>query len=232
MKQLLILSLLILSSPLIAQNDFVVISSGDTIYGKITFPISDNFVENISVKGRSGTRKIGANFIQHCRYKQDDYKSILHDGRYRIMKVIEPGYLSYLTFRPDGEYEFSTKFLYKITGEAMQVSSIGFRGFITNFLEECPQITQAVEDKKYGLKNLDELVAAYNSLCLREVRQDVISTNISLSELSELQSTLAQVLSRLENEEQIPDRLKESLKKFTDRDVNLALKELLDSLDK
>lgn len=201
----------------LAQNDFVAINNGDTIYGKVMFDLPESLTESVTIKNDDGKQSFKSNRIVLVQAKGKTYRSIRYANKYRLMQEVIPGYLSLFKYRDSG-FEFSTNFLYKATGEGIATSSISFKRSIANFLSECPKLSSAIADKVYGFRDIKEVVARYNSTCIKEVSQS--STKVDLRELQHL---LDDILSRQEKGEPVPDYLKTAVKEYAEKDLRKAL---------
>ena len=88
-----------------------------------------------------------------------------------FMKLLQPGYLSLYAYQPEDQTRFDGLFLKKMDGESMVVPNLGFKKYISRFLEDCPQVAQKVKDGELGKKELTELVDAYNGCIDRRTDQ-------------------------------------------------------------
>ncbi len=231
MKKLVVILLFITNSAF-AQDDFVVIAGGDTLYGKVTFPPPQNLYETVSVKTSDGTEEIRSNRMVFSRAKGENYRSVNYGGKFRIMKEEEPGFLTYYTYRLDNDYTFGARYLYKVSGEGMEVSSLTFRKKLAGFLEECSELSTAIRNKEYSFKQLEEVVNRYNTSCITYdgANYSVEGERKSFNNLAQLQEVLDEILSKLEDGKPIPDELLEQLDQLTQTDVNSSLKELLETV--
>ncbi|MEQ9404867.1 MAG: hypothetical protein RIM99_14845 [Cyclobacteriaceae bacterium] len=212
-----------------AQNNLVVLNTGDSIYGKVSFLRPTKYSEKIVIKNDDGNQEVSANIIVRIQVKANVYKSIIQNNKYTIMQEVIPGYLGLYKFRPEDGHEFSTSFLYKATGEGMAISPIGFRRPLAEFIEECDDLSDAVTEKKYGFKDLNDVVTAYNSNCIRNtsVSSTPSEPSVNYADLSELQSLLKDVLTKVDNNEPIPEYLKKAVDDYTKKDINGMLNDLL-----
>ena len=107
-------------------------------------------------------------------FKTDEatYKIIKFSNKYRIMKEVVSGYLGLYRFRTDNNYDFSSRLLYKLTNEAIEVPNLTFKKAVSGFVSECPAVQVGVKDKTYKASNLEEMIAAFNN-CLNDKPQVV-----------------------------------------------------------
>lgn len=214
-----------------AQSDYLVNNLNDTIYGKITFPKSDG-VEKLLIKNEDGKDELSVGKVLFASVKGESYRRIRIGDQYKMMKVEVSGFLSFLRFRNEGEFEFSGNYLLKKSGESIAVTSIGFRKKAAKFLVECQQLVEELEAKKYSYRQIDEVVSRYNQLCVQpQETVDTTQQTMSFEDLSEFQSALKEVLTKLENNEPIPEYLKDVIAKFANLDMNERMKELLEAIN-
>ena len=160
-------SLLFFSGLVKAQTDEVYLTSGDTLIGKIDILLPADYYEEIMVKTGNEKRRIKS--FQMLGFKAVDnvYKIIKFGEKYRIMEEIISGYLGLYRFRTDNNYDFGSRFLYKVTNEGMEVPNITFKKAVANFVSECPSVQAEVKNKTYKVSNIEEMIRAFNN-CINE----------------------------------------------------------------
>lgn len=223
---LLILTALCGSSISAHAQDYLVTTTQDTLRGKVSILIPGKYSEQITIRTNKGQDlTLVAQQITYAWVSGQMYRTIKYGEKYRIMQVIEPGYLGLYAFRFQENYSFGMMFLYKVTGEGMEIPTFNFRSNVSDFLEECTLITFGLEQKKYTKSNLPQLVKDYNSLCVDVKEVPVLS--LTNTEMAELMSDIRQ---RMEANQTVPEymikALEESNQATPDKEATSLLKEL------
>lgn len=220
-----------------AQDDYIITTQNDTIYGEVTLPLPSTHDEPMRIKTDDGTQQYSASQIRVSRMEGDIYKPIRLGTKYRMMKEVLPGYLGLYEFRPDESYQFGSRYLHKITNEGTEISALFFRNSMAKFLSECETITEGLENKKYSLRNIEELVMDYNRICIDSPGQEekivpkASNADHSLEELKELSTLLSDIIQKLENGDPVPGYLKAALKAYADKDTDSMITSLLEQLE-
>lgn len=255
MKRCSIVVLLFFTLQGYAQTDYVITTQQDTIHGKIEILLPADTHEEISIQTDGENRKLKA--FQFIEFTKDStlYRAVKLTNLYRIMKVEKDGYLSLLTFRPDGNYTFGAKYLQKKTGEGIEVPTLLFKKVMMDFLRDCNEVAEKIDDKTYKKNDLDEIVSAYNK-CISGQTQALYSDipkqetmkspaskkleqlrdklkDVDQSQVADLQVLLRDIAQKLAKGEDVPSymisALKEQSTKVTSlRDEISELAELLD----
>ena len=167
MKTYLLLILLISFAPFTTMGQqYYIKTNGDTIYGKVNLnPIFDNS-RSIRFISNSGEKiDLKPHWAKEVFYKQDMiFKPVIHNNQRLFMAVISDGTpLSAYTY----VYELSNKMersrILSKNGETLVINKFNFKNQMIKFLEDCPEIVSGLEEKKYRLKFLGEMVGAYNN---------------------------------------------------------------------
>lgn len=231
MKHFFLITILFISSGVYGQNDFLVTNSRDTIYGKVTFPTPKG-TEKVMLKNDDGNQEFTVGKIFSAMVKGTEYRKIWVVDKFKIAKVEISGFLSMLKFRNEGEYEFSTYYLIKQSGESLQVSALVFRRKMAQFLGDCNELADAINKKEYNFRQINQVVERYNADCtnidVSEVKADV---GEEFGDLAELQAALEEVLTKLGQNEEIPGYLRNVLVKYSDKDVNALIDKLLKKIE-
>lgn len=209
-------------------------TNADTLFGDIQFTGSSSVFESVKIKVDGKFQTFKSYQIASCQVDGTAYQAIRHNGKHRIMKVVVPGYLSYFRFRDEDSFEFGSHFLAKKNQEGLEVSAIGFKKRVSEYLSDCPEIERAVINKEYKFLAIKKLVADYNQQCTSDSK--IFSTSDSedepkFQELKELQFALSEVFNKKSNNEPIPTAIKKKLEALSEKDLASKLDELLKSLD-
>lgn len=150
----------VLRLPLVNGQDFVVTTQGDTLKGKIKlFSIGPD--KKVVIKGEKKTT-IPILKTRSASIKGDTYQPVRSSGGYQFMKVIKPGYLTLYSYQAENQTGFDTQFLQKIDGSSLDVPNLGFKKMMTNFLSDCPSVSERIDDGELGKPDLHKIVDAYN----------------------------------------------------------------------
>ena len=164
-----------------------------------------------------------------------------------FMKLLKSGYLSLYAFQPENQTRFDGLFLRKLDGEGMTVPNLGFKKYLSRFVEDCPEISEQVKAGEYSKKDITEVIDRYNACVANRtvdhqqviaVRQEqntqldaweALEEEVRKKEFAEKDNALemiTEIQKKIQRRESIPNFLVEGLKSSL-RDTGLA-----DQLDK
>ena len=146
------------------SQDYVVTTKNDTLRGEVRI-LSYDLIDQVQVK--QGGKKIQFTAIQvlSVLIGKDQFNPVQADGRYRMMKLLKPGFLSLYMARTPNTNVFQIEYFVKRDGSSLEVPNLGFRKTVASFLKDCSSMEERIESGELGKKNLDLLVGEYN-LCL------------------------------------------------------------------
>src|SRR5690606_18062580 len=82
------------------------------------------------------------------------------------MKLLKPGYLSLYAYQLPNQTRFDGLFLKKMDGDYLAVPNLGFKKYMSRFLEDCPTVVAMLEEGDLDKKNIEAIVDTYNE-CVR-----------------------------------------------------------------
>lgn len=243
------------------SQDYLVTLQRDTLTGDIDILLPDALSESIVINSEGEKTRYKAYQFITAYIDSSFYRPAKLGDKYRLMKVVKDGYLSLMLFRPDNSYEFGSQYLLKKTLEGLEISNIGFRKRVTDFLQECPELVAKIDEKVYKKADLQTIVEAYNACLVNkteeryveaedehqpdaELTKDVVikaQTTIGLidaikskisDDQSELQTLLADIKTKLTNEQPVPGYLIGALKEQTQDmvDIQEDVQQLIDQI--
>lgn len=163
------LQILIASTGVQAQ-DFLVTLTGDTIFGELK-PLTYGYKKKVIIVNNEREKTTFSIFNIRCfRYNNETYVPQKGTNGYAFMKVIRSGYLSLYAFQKENQVLYDGQYLAKKDGSGMEVPNLGFKKHVSRFLEDCPQVSEAVAEGTYTRKDIEEIVEAYNA-CIDERTQ-------------------------------------------------------------
>lgn len=167
----LLLSLIVLCSFAANAQDYVVTIQKDTLYGEVEVLLPDEFYEEVSISVNGDKQRIKSYQLLEVFSDSSIYHPAKIQNKYRLLKLIEGGYLSLYLYRADQTYDFNTYYLLKSTTEGMIVPNISFRKRVTEFLSDCDEVVTKLDDKTYKKNDLVEIIKDYN-ICLEKYTQN------------------------------------------------------------
>lgn len=151
------------------QHYFVKLN-GDTIYGKAHInPILDNSRSIRFVTDAGEKLELKPHLTRTVYYSEKHlFEPVIYQQQRLFMILMEGGPLSaYRYISKDGSSSQVSRVLSK-NGEAIEVNKFNFKNQMTDFLGDCPEIITGLEEKRYRIKNLVEMVRAYNNCFISE----------------------------------------------------------------
>lgn len=164
-KTVLSLCILLLFSGLSFAQDTLVKVNGETLEGRVNIATNSLNREYISIK--IGRKKTKLNLLEVREIKMangDVIKPVSFNGSIKFGKELISGYLSHYRVTPDNSPEkFSADLLYKMDGTHVLLGGkMGFRSVTRDFLGDCTQIAESIQNKKYQRNDINSLVNDYN----------------------------------------------------------------------
>lgn len=214
-------------------QDYLLTNRGDSIAGEI-HPLLYGPQKKVQVTSADKEKTTYSLFdIREYSLDGEIFRPVKADNGYVFMKLVQPGYLSVYAFQQENQSRFDGLFLKKMDGAQMVVPNLGFKKYVSQFLEDCPAVVQKIKDGELGKKNLTELVSYYNT-CVSErtvdhkqeiARIDDENQKISVwdsleekvkardfAEKTNALEMIGEIKNKIRQEERIPNFLIEGLK--------------------
>jgi hypothetical protein len=225
-----------------AQQDFLVTLKGDTLYGTVfcTWIGQSQRIEYSTGKKKQFFTPVQ---IRHFRSGNENYFPVRTANGYQIMKLLKPGYLSLYAFQLENQVSWDGLYLLKKDGTGMEYSGLLFKKRVSKFLEDCPVVSQQVEEKELKRSDLDEIIDLYNQ-CIEQRTQEQTTTSQMLLRWEELEQKIMakpdfegrtdaldmirEIKRKVDNKEPVPKFLRESLRTLLKPHADLS--ELLEQL--
>lgn len=154
--------LMMVSASSIAQ-DYVLTARGDSLTGQVK-PMLFGPEKKVYLVGPDKDKKSFSIFeVRAFSHDGNIYHPVKGEQGYVFMRLLHPGYLSLYAYQPENQTRFDGLFLKKIDGDDLIVPNLGFRKYVSAFLEDCPDVATRVKEGDLGKKNLRDLIDAYNA---------------------------------------------------------------------
>jgi ribosomal protein L14E/L6E/L27E len=249
---ILLFALMMLAYQCASAQDYILTARGDSVTGEVK-PLLHGPNKKVELMSADDEKTSYSIFeVRAFSHEGDIYHPIKGDQGYVFMKLIQPGYLSLYAYQPENQTRFDGLFLKKMDGENMVVPNLGFRKYMSRFLEDCLQVAEKVKTGELGKKNLTDLIDAYNACIDRRTithdeiiasRQeqaakisawDSLEEKILQKDFSERNNALemiGEIRKKIQREEKIPNFLIEALKNSLKdtgltAEVELAIEEI------
>lgn len=226
--------LLFISHQMVAQNDFVVTLSGDTVHGNASIVKAGKF-DIVQLADDSKKTKYTAMETKVIQIDNNLYHPVPLGGNIYFMKLLRTGFLSLYGYKIENQTTYEGRLLRKATGDIFDVPIIKFRSSIISFIKDCDSAAQVVKTHRLKRENLEEIVIEYNR-CMGEVfRQRNTDNQLSITKeekksklddfrkliestqldgKSEVMVLLSDMVSKIESGEPIPAYQKNALKDY------------------
>lgn len=236
----------------VGAQDYVLTTRGDSLTGEVR-PLLYGPQKKVQITAPGKEKNTLILFeVREFASNGEVYHPVKGESGYTFMQLIEPGYLTLYAYQLENQTRFDGRFLRKLDGADLVVPNLGFKKYISQFLEDCPKVVERVQAGELGKKNLNELVIAYNAcvndrtidhrkvLTTQKEQTNIINAWTSLeeriramefSEKTNALEMIAEIRKKIQTRERIPNFLIEGLKnslKDTGLDANLeqAIKEI------
>lgn len=249
---ILLFVLLMLIYQCATAQDYVLTTKGDSLTGEVK-PLLYGPEKRVQVFSADKEKSSFTIFqVRAFSSNGEVYHPVKGDNGYVFMKLLQPGYLSLYGYQMENQTRFDGLYLKKIDGDGMSVPNLGFKKYISQFMEDCPDVVASVRDGQYTKKNVNELVTAYNN-CVdsRTVDHDKViaerqERTVKINAWESLQEKVAEkdfpeknnalemiteIRKKIERRESIPNFLIEGLKNSLkdtglDTDLQQALSQI------
>ena len=159
------LLLTVLLSSFSNAQAYLITAEGDSISGKISILENSKGNEYIRLKGDNGKQTFEILEVKKMVDKRGNkIVPILVEGKYRFGQVVVEGYVTKYLYTPEDESQkFNGEVLIKLDGSVLIVpGAFGFRGLMSEYMKECPNVAQDITNKNYKVYEVDKIVADFN----------------------------------------------------------------------
>lgn len=214
-------------------QDYILTTKGDSLTGEIK-PLLYGPEKKVQLVSADKNKTVLSLFeVREYSYEGDIFHPVKGETGYVFMKLIQPGYLSLYAFQPENQVRFDNLLLRKIDGGQTVVPNMGFKKYISKFLEDCPAVSERIKEGELTRRNLSEVVDAYNAcIASRTVNhQEVITQRqdqkVRITNWDSLEKAIegkdfpeknnalemiSEIRNKIERQEKIPNFLVEGLK--------------------
>lgn len=235
-----------------SAQDYIITTRGDSLTGEVR-PLLFGPEKKVQLITEDNGKTTYSLFdIRSFSSGDDIYHPVRGERGYVFMKLLEPGYLSLYAFQMENQTRFDGLMLKKMDGASIVVPNLGFKKHVSQFLEDCPDVSGQVREGELGKKNLKEMIRAYN-VCVddRSIDHDKIlagqreqtekisawvslEEKVKTKEFGEKNNALemiAEIRKKIQREENIPNFLVEGLRNSLEgtglsEELNEAIAEL------
>lgn len=145
------------------QEDFVVLTKGDTLKGKVKY-LNYGIEEKVQITTSDNKKNIFS-ILQTLSFSMNNevYNPVRTVQGYTFMKLLKSGYLSLYAYQLPDQIKWDGRYLLKKDGAGLDVPNINFKKNMSRYLSDCPTGAEKVETKELKKSNLDEIVDQYNA---------------------------------------------------------------------
>ena len=222
-------------------QDYVITSKGDSIPGQVK-PLMFGVDKKVQVTDESKKKQTFAIFqIKSYRFKGDVYQPVKGPDGYTFMKVVKSGYLSLYYYQLPNQVTYDGTFMQKMDGKGIDVPNLGFKKAMKNFLKECQDVADRIDEGSLSKKNLNDIVDEYN-LCITgrtASKQKIVAAKVEQQKVINVWDVLEQkvksqadfdgkqnaidmiqeIKGKISRSEKIPNFLVEGLKSSLSQDI-------------
>ncbi|WP_339607062.1 hypothetical protein [uncultured Roseivirga sp.] len=193
-RYLSIFTLSILSFSATGQ-DILTKLSGETITGDVKLLANSDGMPYAIVKNGKDKEKVELFSIKNISLPEIGLvKPIKVGEQYRFGLLEIEGYLSVYKYSTSNRMDdFGTTALQKFGGSTFVLPGIvGFRKLLSDYLSDCPEVSDKIDEKELKRNDIDQIVNDYNA-CIalkNSIEQNPISYNTNVSNISESKQTM------------------------------------------
>lgn len=230
---ILLFVLLMLFFKSVGAQDYVVTSRGDSLTGEVK-PLFYGPEKKVQLTGADDEKNTYSLFqVREFSHDGETYHPVKGEMGYVFMKLLHPGYLSLYAYQLENQTRFDGLFLKKRDGDQMAVPNLGFKKYMSKFLEDCPSVAERIKSGELNKKDLPGLIQAYNGCVdnrttnhekviagrqeqsLKTGAWDDLEKKVREREFSEKSNALemiAEIRKKIQRRERIPNFLTEGLR--------------------
>ena len=215
-----------------AQDDFLVTLEKDTIRGKLGF-LRKSYYDAVELKNEDGKRTFKSYQIQSAYSRGETYIPITFKNRRVIGKLIEQGNLSHYQIMTEETNGFGSGVLIKEDGSFLQISTLGLRKRLIEFINSCPTLVDKIENKEISASNLSEVISFYNGECTSSSTssEEVIQESNDANQLKEFAQLIIDIQKKMDAGETVPSYMINALKSTDVQSMHEDLKDLIKKLE-
>lgn len=143
-------------------QDYLVLSTGDTLRGTVK-PLPSDKLDQVQVTINKKKKVYKATQVRTMYFKGEIYNPYGLETSIRFMKLLKPGYLSLYAFRMDNQNTYDGRYLVRKDGQSMEVPNLAFKKSMITFLEDSPEVASKVKSGKYGRNDLNQIIDEFNA---------------------------------------------------------------------
>lgn len=231
------------------QQDFVVLTKGDTLKGKVKY-LNYGVEKKVQITS-SDTKKTVYSILQTLAFGMDNdvYQPVRITQGYVYMKVLKSGYLSLYAYQLPNQSTWDGRYLLKKDGTGLEIPNIGFKKNMTKYLSECPTVSEKIESGELGKSKIEDIIIQFNAcidlntnhqnLTIEREKEQATKLSVwnqletSLINGSDFEDKAAaleminEIKIKLQREEKVPGFLVEGLKESL-KDQEPPIKEILE----
>lgn len=189
----------VISVSVFAQSDYLVTTKGDTVYGKISInavgPNDKEMFKTIfdRLKIVSEGKKASYTAVQVRSFIMDKnlYEPVRQENAYRFMRPIKGGYLSLYAYATSSTGSWEGRFLYKKTGQGIEVPHVAFKKMMSKFLADDPKLSERIETRELKLGDLEKIIDEYNAFASSKTPEQLKGRAEAIASLNSFAEKLA-----------------------------------------
>jgi len=238
-----------------AQSDYIVLTLGDSLKGKVAF-LNYGIDQKVQFTDENKKRTVYTmKQVKAFQYNDEIYHLVKLNDRYSYLKLITSGYLSLYAFQLDNQQNWDGRYLFKRDGKGMEVPNIGFKKKMGEFVADCDELSMEISGGELGRNDLLDILKKYNS-CIDQrtaligmtQQQKIVSAekantwneletktkaSDSLNDKEAVLEMIGEARSKTEKGEKIPKFLIDGLKRAFEGNLELEnlLTEILKEID-
>ncbi|HQQ98856.1 MAG TPA: hypothetical protein PLX35_16405 [Cyclobacteriaceae bacterium] len=145
-------------------QDIVVTAKGDSLTGKAKIMAYD-VIDRVQLTEGKTKKQFTAVQVQGVRVGDTWYGPVRTEYGYRMMKILQPGFLSLYLGRAQNSMVYDVQFLVRRDGRTMEVPNLTFKKNMQEFLSDCPKVKEDLAAEKLTKKDIMTIVKEFNA-CL------------------------------------------------------------------
>lgn len=147
-----------------SQNDYVITLQGDTIKGKASIIFSNPVFDQVSIKNDEIKEDYLAYQLKQLNFNGQSLDVVKLSKGYKFgVPQYKGDRISRYYIQEESNYDFDAEIVVKSNGEFLPVSNIGFKKRLADFLKDCDELRNQIEEGELRKASTDSILMIYNN---------------------------------------------------------------------
>ncbi|MBL7852776.1 MAG: hypothetical protein JNL17_00140 [Cyclobacteriaceae bacterium] len=202
-------------------QDYVVLNTQDTLQGKVKL-MSYDLLDRVQIQN-DRKQVLTALQVRAVRLEGVTYRPVRQANAVRFMQELQSGYLSFFAYRMGNSTRFDGRLLQLANQNQIDLPNIGFKKQLSEFLQECPSVSEDIKEGKLGRNDIDSIIQVFNACIDKRTLERATApatppaASAAIAELTRLQQELSEA--DFPNKKDAEDMLADIIKRSSNNET-------------